>query len=70
MKTRFLSRAEALRRMRAGDLPTCGGGYSSALFFDDGRRTSGPTGWRMRKDGLIDVPVNSSVYARYTLNKK
>jgi hypothetical protein len=56
--------------MRAGDLPTCGGGYSSALFFDDGRRTSGPTGWRMRKDGLIDVPVNSSVYARYTLNKK
>lgn len=62
-----LSRREALRRMAAGDLPTAGGGYSSALHFDDGRRTSGQTGYRMRRDGLIESPAKTSVDATYTL---
>lgn len=64
----LLTRAEAIRRMKKGDLPTQGGGYSSALHFDDGRRTSGPVGARMFRDGIIELPDNhTSVNARYTL---
>lgn len=66
-RRRYLSRAQVLRRMRAGDLPTQGGGYSSALYFDDGTRTTGPMGAQLRRDGLIDYPAHSSVTSRYTL---
>lgn len=63
----LLTRREALARMRLGDLPTRGGGYSSALYFSDGRRTSGPVGYRLRKDGLIEPPAGSACDGRYTL---
>lgn len=66
---KFLTRTQALARMKRGDLPTQGGGYSSALYFDDGARTSGPVGARLHKDGLIERPAHSSVYSRYTLAK-
>ncbi len=67
MSANFITRAEALRRMRRGDLPTGGGGYTSALFFDDGARTTGRVGWKMLRDGLIERPAHSSVSSRYTL---
>lgn len=67
MRARFLTRAQALARMRRGDLPTQGGGYSSALYFDDGARTSGPVGHRLHADGLIERPAHTSVSSRYTL---
>lgn len=67
MKHKFLTRAQALARMRRGDLPTRGGGYSSALYFSDGMRTSGPVGYRMRKDGLIDEPQGTCCDQTYTL---
>lgn len=67
MINKYLSRADVLRRMRRGDLPTQGGGYTSALFFDDGARTTGRIGHRLLREGLIERPEHSSVHSRYTL---
>ena len=64
---RWLTRAEALRRMRRGDLPTRGGGYSSALYFADGRRTSGPVGWRLVRAGVVVAPTGTACDTPYTL---
>jgi len=64
---KFLSAREALSRMKRGDLPTAGGGYTSALHFDDGRRTSGPVGHRLVKSGKVNPPEHSSVNSPYTL---
>ena len=66
---KFLTRTEALRRMKRGDLPTRGGGYSSALHFSDGARTTGPVGHRLKRDGLIDPPAGSACDTPYTLAK-
>ena len=66
----FLTRREVLARMRRGDLPTRGGGYTSALFFDDGARTTGQVGYRLVKDGLIEPPTGTSVYSVYTLTEQ
>lgn len=67
MGSQFISRREALRRMKSGDLPTRGGGYTSALFFSDGKRTSGPVGYKLRRDGLIIPPEGSSCDTPYQL---
>jgi len=64
---KYLTRAEVLRRMKRGDLPTQGGGYTSALHFDDGSRTTGPLGARLVREGVIDRPKHSSVSSPYTL---
>jgi hypothetical protein len=56
--------------MRRGDMPTYGGGYTSALHFADGERTSGVTGWKLLRDGLIERPAHSSVSSPYTLAKE
>jgi len=69
MAVKFLSAAQALRRMAGGDLPTCGGGYSSALYFSDGSRTTGPIGHALHQAGLIERPAHTSVDSPYTLTE-
>jgi hypothetical protein len=63
----YLTKAQVLARMRRGDLPTQGGGYTSALFFDDGARTTGTLGHQLVRTGVIDRPAKTSVHSRYTL---
>lgn len=63
----YLTRKAVVRRMKRGDLPTQGGGYSSALYFDDGARTTSDMGWRLVKAGIVVRPTQTSVHARYTL---
>ena len=64
---RFLTAREALKRMNRGDLPTRGGGYSSALHFNDGQRTSGPVGHKLIRAGLVVPPVGTCCDTPYTL---
>lgn len=63
----LVTRAEVLRRMRRGDLPTRGGGYSSKLFFSDGARCSGLVARRLVREGRIEPPSGSHCDAVYTL---
>lgn len=56
MKVKFISKAEAIRRMKNGDLPTQGGGYSAALYFSDGQRTTSRTGSQLVMLGIVERP--------------
>ncbi len=70
-----LTRAEVLKRMRAGDFPTAGGGYTGKLFFDDGRKTTSQMGSRLVREGVIERPgpwngqSPTSVHSTYRLGK-
>lgn len=66
-KRETLTASQVLRRMRAGDLPTYGGGYSVGGHFDDGAKAAAGVMRRLERQRKIDYPAASSVYARWTL---
>jgi len=65
--TKQLTKAQVLKRMQTGDCPTLRGGYTYSAVFDDGARASHQTMRALMRDGLVDRPVGSSVYNRFSL---
>lgn len=65
----MLTRAEVLKRLRAGDLPTTAGGYTSTVVFADHRKASHATITKLHRDGLIERPEHHSIYSPWTLTE-
>ena len=63
-----LTARQVLARMSAGDLPTYGGGYVVAGYFDDGARAARGVMRRLLRAGKVEF-IGTSVTSRWRLVK-
>jgi|WetSurSiteA1Bulk_404760.scaffolds.fasta_scaffold983737_1 hypothetical protein len=66
MKPTMLTAHQVIRRMKAGDLPTCLA-YSCNALFRDGAKARGKTMGDLVRSGVIRRPAHTSVDSPYTL---
>lgn len=66
IKIKTLTGREVISRMKKGDLPTYGGGYTEGGFFDDGVRAARGVMRRLRKAGKVEF-IGTSVSDRWKL---